>query len=225
LELQHPDASLLLRAYAQGIFPMADPRTGRVDYYSPDPRAVLPLDDFHVPKSLARVAKSGVFELRSDTAFERVIRACAEPRPGRHETWLDERLIAPYVELHRAGFAHSVEAWRGGELVGGLYGVHLGAAFFGESMFSRPEAGGRDSSKLCLLELVERMRAGGFRLLDTQFKTAHLARFGCVEISRKRYLALLEGALERTASWPGERSEGRPERGRKRSNDERSRSD
>ena len=206
MELQHPDASLLLRAYAQGIFPMADPRTGRIDYYSPDPRAVLPLDNFHVPKSLARVAKRGVFELRSDTAFERVIRACAEPRPDRRETWLDERLIAPYLELHRAGFAHSVEAWREGELVGGLYGVHLGAAFFGESMFSRPESGGRDSSKLCLVELVERLRAGGFRLLDTQFKTAHLARFGCVEIPRKRYLALLERALAQPASWPGEPS-------------------
>jgi leucyl/phenylalanyl-tRNA---protein transferase len=203
VELQHPDASLLLRAYAQGIFPMADPRTRRIDYYSPDPRAVLPLDDFHVPKSLARVARRGVFELRSDTAFERVIRACAEPRPDRRETWLDERLIAPYLELHRAGFAHSVEAWREGELVGGLYGVHLGAAFFGESMFSRPESGGRDASKLCLVELVERLRAGGFRLLDTQFKTAHLARFGCVEIPRKRYLALLERALAQPASWPG----------------------
>ena len=203
MELQHPDASLLLRAYAQGIFPMADPRTGRIDYYSPDPRAVLPLDDFHVPKSLARVAKSGVFELRSDTAFERVIRACAEPRPDRRETWLDERLIEPYLELHRAGFAHSVEAWRDGELVGGLYGVHLGGAFFGESMFSRPERGGRDSSKLCLVELVERLRAGGFRLLDTQFKTAHLARFGCVEISRKSYLARLRRRSgSHPARWP-----------------------
>ena len=180
---------------------MADPRTGRIEYYSPDPRAILPLDDFHVPKSLARVAKSGVFELRSDTAFERVIRACAEPRPDRRETWLDERLIAPYVELHRAGFAHSVEAWRDGELVGGLYGVHLGGAFFGESMFSRPERGGRDSSKLCLANLVERLRAGGFRLLDTQFKTAHLARFGCIEISRKAYLARLSRALQIEARW------------------------
>ncbi len=202
MELQHPDASLLLRAYAQGIFPMADPRTGRIDYYSPDPRAVIPLDDFHVPKSLARKARSGVFELRSDTAFERVIRACAEPRADRRETWLDERLIEPYVELHRAGLAHSVEAWRDGELVGGLYGVHLGAAFFGESMFSRPEAGGRDASKVCLVDLVERLRASRFRLLDTQFKTAHLARFGCREISRERYLERLEDALSHTASWP-----------------------
>lgn len=202
MEPQHPDASLLLRAYAQGIFPMADPRSGRIDYYSPDPRAVLPLDDdFHVPKSLARVARRGAFELRSDTAFERVIRACAAPRPGRRETWLDERLIEPYLELHRAGFAHSVEAWRGGELVGGLYGVHLGGAFFGESMFSRPESGGRDASKVCLVELVARLRAGGFALLDTQFATAHLRRFGCVEIPRKQYLVKLARALRIEGRW------------------------
>ena len=181
---------------------MADPRTGRIDYYSPDPRAVFPLDDFHVPKSLARVAKRGTFELRSDTAFEAVIRACAEPRPDRRETWLDDRLIEPYLELHRAGFAHSVEAWRDGELVGGLYGVHLGAAFFGESMFSRPHEGGRDSSKVCLVTLVEWLRAGGFRLLDTQFTTAHLERFGCVEISRKQYLRKLSAALRVEARWP-----------------------
>ena len=202
MELQNPDASLLLRAYAQGVFPMADPRTGRIEWYSPDPRAIFPLDGgFHVPKSLARVAKSGVFELRSDGAFEQVIRACAEPRPDRRETWLDARLIEPYVELHRAGFAHSVEAWREGRLVGGLYGVHLGGAFFGESMFSRPELGGRDSSKLCLVKLVERLRAGSFRLLDTQFTTAHLARFGCVEIPRKEYLRRLSAALRIEAHW------------------------
>jgi leucyl/phenylalanyl-tRNA--protein transferase len=185
---------------------MVDPRTGKLDYYSPDPRAVIPLDAFHVPRSVARVARSGVFEMRSDTAFERVIRACAESRAERPETWLDERLIRPYLELHRTGFAHSVEAWRDGELVGGLYGVRLGAAFFGESMFSRPELGGRDSSKVCLVTLVEWLRAGGFRLLDTQFKTPHLARFGCVEIPRERYLELLEDALERTARWPAPRS-------------------
>jgi len=203
VELQHPDASLLLRAYAQGIFPMADPHTGRIDYYSPDPRALLPLDgSFHVPKSLARVVRSGVFEVRSDTAFERVIRSCAEPRPGRRETWLNERLIEPYLELHGAGFAHSVEAWRDGALVGGLYGVHLGGAFFGESMFSRSELGGRDASKVCLVQLVEWLREGGFRLLDTQFTTSHLARFGCLEISRKEYLAKLSRALRASAHWP-----------------------
>jgi leucyl/phenylalanyl-tRNA--protein transferase len=202
MDLERPNAELLLRAYARGIFPMADPRTGSIDYYSPDPRAVIPLDAFHVPRSLARIARSGVFELRSDTAFERVIRACGEPRPGRRETWLDERLVRAYVELHARGFAHSVEAWRDGQLVGGLYGVHLGAAFFGESMFSRPEAGGRDSSKLCLATLVDWLRAGGFQLLDTQFRTPHLARFGCVEIPRDEYLERLEAALELRGRWP-----------------------
>jgi len=204
VDLERPNAELLLRAYARGIFPMADPREGSLGYYSPDPRAVLPLDDFHVPRSLARVARSGVFEVRSDTAFERVIRACAEPRADRPESWLDERLIEPYLELFARGFAHSVEAWRDGALVGGLYGVHLGAAFFGESMFSRPEAGGRDASKVCLVALVERLRRGGFRLLDTQFRTPHLARFGCVELPRERYLELLDDALGRHGRWPNE---------------------
>jgi leucyl/phenylalanyl-tRNA---protein transferase len=182
MDLQRPNAELLLRAYARGIFPMADPRAGTIDWYSPDPRAVIPLDAFHVPRSVARVAKSA-------------------SRPGRNETWLDERLIRAYLELHRSGFVHSVEAWREGKLVGGLYGVHLGAAFFGESMFSRPELGGRDASKVCLLWLVERLRAGRFRLLDTQFKTPHLARFGCVEISRAEYLERLEAALEHRGRW------------------------
>jgi leucyl/phenylalanyl-tRNA--protein transferase len=183
---------------------MADPRTGSIGYYSPDPRAIIPLDGFHLPRSLARIARRGVFELRSDTVFEAVIRACAEPRRERPETWLDERLVRAYLELHARGFAHSVEAWRDGRLVGGLYGVHLGAAFFGESMFSRPEAGGRDSSKLCLAALVAWLREGGFHLLDTQFRTAHLARFGCVELPRALYLERLEEALERRGRWPSE---------------------
>ena len=209
MDLQRPEAELLLRAYSRGIFPMADPRTGRIDYYSPDPRGVIPLDGFHVPRSLARVARSGVFELRSDTAFETVIRTCSESRPDRRETWLDERLIRAYVELFASGFAHSVEAWRDGRLVGGLYGVHLGAAFFGESMFSRPELGGRDSSKLCLVTLVGWLRAGGFRLLDTQFRTPHLARFGGVEITRERYLERLADALARVGRWPAPSAPGR----------------
>jgi leucyl/phenylalanyl-tRNA--protein transferase len=201
MDPQHPGAELLLRVYARGIFPMVDPRTGAVEYYSPDPRGVIPLERFRVPKSLARVLAKHVFELRTDTAFERVIRACSESRPGRRETWLDERLIEAYVELHAHGFAHSVEAWREGRLVGGLYGVHIGAAFFGESMFSRPEQGGTDASKFCLVKLVDKLRACGFTLLDTQFVTPHLAQFGCVEIPRKRYLALLQDAIRRTADW------------------------
>jgi len=202
MDPQRPDAELLVRAYARGIFPMADPRSGEIGYYSPDPRAIIPLDAFHLPRSLARVARSGVFELRSDTAFAAVIARCAERRPDRPETWLSPRLAAAYLALHARGLAHSVEAWRDGQLVGGLYGVHLGAAFFGESMFSRPEAGGRDSSKLCLVALVEWLRKGGFRLLDTQFNTPHLARFGCVEITREEYLTQLAHALRVRASWP-----------------------
>ena len=202
MDPERPDAELLLRAYARGIFPMADPRTGRIAYYSPDPRAVFPLDGLHVPRSLARVVRSGTFELRSDAAFAEVIARCAEPRPGRRETWLSDRLIGAYLDLHRRGFAHSVEAWRDGRLVGGLYGVHTGAAFFGESMFSRPELGGTDASKVCLVALVEWLRAGSFRLLDTQFSTPHLERFGCVEIARDDYLELLENALVGRGRWP-----------------------
>jgi leucyl/phenylalanyl-tRNA--protein transferase len=202
MDPQHPNAELLLRVYARGIFPMVDPRTGVIEYYSPDPRAVIPLDHLHVPKSLARVLRKRVFELRTDTAFERVIRGCAESQPERRDTWLDERLIAAYVDLHARGSAHSVEAWRENRLVGGLYGVHIGAAFCGESMFSRPEQGGTDASKVCLVQLVETLRAGGFTLLDTQFLTPHLVRFGCVEIPRARYLALLTDAIARRGVWP-----------------------
>ena len=202
MDAQRPNAELLLRVYARGIFPMVDPRTRAIEYYSPDPRAVIPLERFHVPRSLARVVAKRVFDLRTDTAFERVIRACSDPRPDRRETWLDERLIDAYVELHAHGLAHSVEAFRDGRLVGGLYGVHIGAAFFGESMFSRPELGGSDASKVCLVELVSQLRSGGFTLLDTQFATAHLARFGCVEVPRARYLELLEDAIRRVGKWP-----------------------
>ncbi len=193
---------LLIDAYSRGIFPMADSRSGQVLWYSPDPRAVLPLDAFHVPRSLARVVRAGRFELRTDTCFETVMRACAESRPGREETWIDERMVRAYSNLHRAGLAHSVEAWRDDRLVGGLYGVHLGAAFFGESMFSLPELGGTDASKVCLVRLVELMRARGFALLDVQLTTEHLARFGCVEIPRRDYLRDVSAAFARDTPWP-----------------------
>lgn len=179
---------------------MAEP-AGAIHWYSPDPRAILPLDGLHVPKSLRRRLQQEPFELRFDTAFEEVMRACAEPRPEREETWIDERLIEAYVGLHDQGCAHSVEAWLDGRLVGGLYGVSLGGAFFGESMFSRPEIGGSDASKICLVALVEALRAGGFELLDTQFWTPHLGRLGCVEIPRVEYLRALGSALERSARW------------------------
>jgi leucyl/phenylalanyl-tRNA--protein transferase len=193
---------LLVEAYRRGIFPMAEPESGRVGWYSPDPRAILPFEGFRVAASLARTLRAGRFELTTDRAFERVMRECAAPRPGREHTWIDASLVAAYTALHRRGQAHSVEAWLEGELVGGLYGVHLGAAFFGESMFHRPERGGRDASKVCLAALVRALAAAGFLLHDVQYVTPHLERFGAVEIPRARYLALLARALERECPWP-----------------------
>lgn len=177
---------LIVAAYCRGIFPMAD-EDGEIGWYSPDPRAVFPLDAFHVPKSLAKTIRRGVFEVRFDTAFEAVMRGCAE----RDVTWISEDIVRSYVELHRLGLAHSVEAWRDGKLVGGLYGVALGGAFMGESMFSRET----DASKVCLVALVERLRERGFVLLDSQLATEHLARFGQLEIPRREYLRQLRAAL------------------------------
>jgi leucyl/phenylalanyl-tRNA--protein transferase len=202
MDLQDPTPDLLISAYTRGVFPMADARTGELVWLSPDPRAILPLDQLRVSRSLARVVRSGRFEIRTDTAFELVMRACAESRPDRDETWIDDRLIRAYTALHALGLAHSVEAWREGELVGGLYGVQVGAAFCGESMFHRPELGGTDASNVCLVRLVEWLRAGSFQLLDVQFMTPHLARLGCVEISREAYLERLGRALRRWGDWP-----------------------
>jgi leucyl/phenylalanyl-tRNA--protein transferase len=196
-----PSAELLIEAYRRGIFPMVSD-AARLEWYSPDPRGVLPLDGFHVPRSLARLVRSGRFELRTDTCFETVMRACAAPRPDADGTWIDERLIAAYCDLHRRGAAHSIEAYFEDQLVGGLYGVHLGRAFFGESMFSRPDQGGSNASKVCLVRLVALLRERGFLLLDTQFQNEHLRQFGCVEIPRDEYLRLLTEALHRRAPWP-----------------------
>ena len=183
---------LVLCAYAIGLFPMANDRHDpTVHWIEPRRRGIIPLEAFHVPRSLARIIRQGRFEVRTDTAFDAVIEACAEARPERPRTWLNNELIAIYGELHRRGSAHSVECWRGGELVGGLYGVAMGAAFFGESMFSRE----RDASKVALAALVRRLRAGRFRLLDTQFVTDHLRRFGAIEVSRETYRLLLREAL------------------------------
>lgn len=181
---------LLLNAYSQGIFPMAD-KDDTIYWYDPDPRAVIPLDTFHVPRSLARTIRQSQFEIRVDSAFRAVMEACAEPASGREVTWINSEIVAAYSELHALGFAHSVEAWLGEELVGGLYGVALGGLFAGESMFSRV----RDSSKVALVHLVERLRRGGFCLLDTQFMTDHLRRFGTIEIPREEYQARLTHAL------------------------------
>lgn len=181
---------VLLSAYARGIFPMAH-EDGRVHWYSPDPRAILPFDRLHVSRSLRRVIVHGEFTIRVNSDFPAVMRACAAPAAGREETWISGEIVEAYVNLHRLGFAHSVEAWLGDELAGGLYGVSLRGLFAGESMFSRR----RDASKVALYYLVRRLRERGFRLLDVQFLTEHLARLGAIEIPRRRYLALLREAL------------------------------
>jgi leucyl/phenylalanyl-tRNA--protein transferase len=157
----------------------------------------MPLDRFHVPRRLARTVRSDRFSVRVDAGFDGVIRACAVSQPGRQESWINEEIAALYTELHQRGFAHSVECWRDGRLAGGLYGVQLGAAFFGESMFSRE----RDASKVALVHLVARLRCGGFTLLDAQFLTSHLAQFGALSIPRSDYLGLLEAALAKSADF------------------------
>jgi leucyl/phenylalanyl-tRNA--protein transferase len=183
---------LLLRAYAFGVFPMAESRHDAELYWiDPKQRGVLPLDRFHVPKSLKRSVRKRRFEITVDSAFEAVMMGCSEPSRGRPDSWINDEILRLYVQLHRMGFAHSVEAWREGRLAGGLYGVAIGAAFFGESMFSREP----DASKVALVHLVARLRAGDFKLLDTQFVTKHLARFGAVEIPRQQYQEMLTQAI------------------------------
>ena len=183
---------ILVRAYAAGVFPMAesadDPELFWVD---PPRRGILPLDAFHVARRLRRVVRRRIFEIRCDSAFEDVIRACSEASEKRPNTWINDEIVRLYAALFARGAAHSVECWRDDRLAGGLYGVSLGAVFFGESMFSREN----DASKVALVHLVARLRLGGFRLLDTQFLTPHLARFGGIEISRTRYHRLLAEAL------------------------------
>lgn len=176
---------LLEDAYRQGIFPMAD--EGRIRWYSPDPRGIIDLGSFHLPKRLARTIRQGLFEIVVNRNFEAVIRACA----SREETWISEEIIQAYMALHRLGKVHSVEAYLEGSLAGGLYGVALGGAFMGESMFTFQ----RDASKVCLAFLVERLKNRGYFLLDTQFITSHLQNFGAVEIPRQEYMRRLEKAL------------------------------
>jgi leucyl/phenylalanyl-tRNA--protein transferase len=191
---------LVLAAYARGLFPMAETRDDPHLYWvSPEKRGVIPLDTFHVSHRLARTVRSGRFQVTADRAFVQVMQGCAAARPGREETWINSEILRLYTALAASGHAHSVECWQGGRLVGGLYGVKLGAAFFGESMFSNA----RDASKVALVKLVETLRRGGFTLLDTQFLTAHLAGFGAMEVPRERYLTLLENALGREAHWQG----------------------
>jgi len=181
------DSELLLQGYRLGVFPMAM-EDDSIAWFSPDPRAIIPLDDFHVPHALRRVARKNIFEIKIDNHFGEVIRACAK----RKDTWINREIIESYERLHELGCAHSVEAWNKNKLVGGLYGVAVGGAFFGESMFHRVT----DASKIALVALVERLRARKFLLLDTQWVTPHLEQFGAIEISRDYYLKLLRRAVE-----------------------------
>jgi len=190
---------IVLHAYAQGIFPMAERREDPELYWvSPEQRGIIPLDSFHIPRRLARTVRSDRFRVTIDTVFADVMHACAEGVTGRPNTWINDEIIRLYTALHSAGRAHSVECWRDEKLVGGLYGVSLGGAFFGESMFSRE----RDASKVALVHLIARLKVGGYVLLDTQFLTRHLTQFGAIEITRLAYLARLHEALARSAYWP-----------------------
>ncbi len=181
------DSELLLQAYRLGVFPMAMP-DDEIGWFSPDPRTILPLEHFHVPHGLRRERRKQQLEIRIDTSFESVMRACAE----RPDTWINEEIVESYVRLHEIGCAHSLETWSANELVGGLYGVAIGGAFFGESMFHRATG----ASKVALWALVERLRARNFTLLDTQWLTPHLAQFGARQIPRALYLHLLSGAID-----------------------------
>jgi leucyl/phenylalanyl-tRNA--protein transferase len=182
----------LIACYQRGVFPMADAREDeRIFLIDPDRRGVIPLTAFHVPRRLARTIRRDIYGVRVDTAFESVIEACAEARPGRLETWINAPIQSLYGELYARGLAHSIECWEDGALVGGLYGVSLGAAFFGESMFSVA----RDASKVALAHLIARLIAGGYQLLDTQFLTSHLAQFGAQDIPRAHYRKRLSQAL------------------------------
>ncbi len=191
--------NLLLSAYCQGLFPMADPDAGgEIYWYDPDPRTIIPLDAFHASRRLRRIVRSGVFEMRIDTQFRRVMELCAAPAPGRESTWLSTELIDLFTLLAAHGFAHSVETWQNGELVGGIYGVSVGGLFAGESMFSRVS----NASSAALAHLVSWLQQGGFTLFDVQYENPHLLQFGAVEISRQEYKHRLAAALEVEATWP-----------------------
>lgn len=189
---------LLLKAYASGVFPMAESATDpEVFWVRPETRGIIPLDTFHVPRSLRKTIRRSVFDIRFDFDFEATIAACAESREERPSTWINGPIREAYMQLHGMGHCHSVEAWRGERLVGGLYGLTLGRVFFGESMFSKET----DASKVCLVHLVERLKERGFVLLDTQFTTEHLMRFGAIDVPRARYETMLAEALTGSATF------------------------
>ncbi|WP_160004557.1 leucyl/phenylalanyl-tRNA--protein transferase [Rhizobium sp. 18055] len=184
---------ILLRAYSIGLFPMAESADDpEIFWVEPDLRGVLPLDDFHISKSLAKTVRRQPFEIRFDHDFDAIIAACGEETQGRPSTWINQTIKGLYSTLHQMGHAHTVEAWDGDQLVGGLYGVSLGSAFFGESMFSRRT----DASKICLVHLVDRLRASGFTLLDTQFTTEHLKTFGAIDVPKDEYEHMLAAAMD-----------------------------
>jgi len=197
------DAQTLVGAYLAGAFPMAEPETGEVLWYSPDPRAILPIAEehlphrFHVRRSLAKRLRQTELRLTQDAAFEQVIDGCAQPRPGEPETWISDGLTQLYIELHHNNLAHSVEVWREDQLVGGIYGVALGGAFFGESMFSREPY----ASQIALVGLVERLRIFGYSLFDVQFVNPHLEQFGVIELPRAEYMKRLETATSQRVRW------------------------
>jgi leucyl/phenylalanyl-tRNA--protein transferase len=184
---------VLIAAYRGGMFPMAMDNRGEIGWFSPDPRGVIPLDEFHIPHGLKRTLRKNPFEVRFDTAFSEVMQGCAD----RKTTWISREIVTSYEKLFELGYAHSVETWRDGELVGGLYGISIGGAFFGESMFSRAT----DASKVALVALIDRLRERNFQLLDTQWTTDHLNHFGCREIPRYEYLRQLNRALLVTTSF------------------------
>ena len=195
---------MLLAAYASGAFPMASGPRGRIEWFAPDPRGVLPLERFHLPDTLARLVRQQRFDIRVDSATDAVMKACAGRRSRSNAGWMSPPLLKAYQALQALGHVHSVEAWLDGRLVGGLYGVRLRRAFFGESMFVRPEMGGSNSSKVCLVHLVERLRRGGFTLLDTQMVTEHMRQFGAIEVPRAEYERQLAKALAGEGDWGGE---------------------
>lgn len=196
LQIKTIDPQFLCTAYCNGYFPMADSKTGEISWYSPDPRTIFDLNEFHIPRSLRRTLKKYEFEVRVNKRFEEVMRACAE----REETWISETIIQSYIQLHQLGLAHSVETWKDGNLVGGLYGVAIRGAFFGESMFSKMP----DGSKIALVYLIKRIKERGFALLDTQYLTPHLKIFGAREIPRSEYMKRLADSLNIICSFTDE---------------------
>jgi len=199
---------VLIKAYSCGIFPMAECAEDHALYWiDPEQRGILPLDNFHIPKSLRKTIRKQKFEIRVDNNFNKIIDGCAQSKPGRRSTWINQRIRDLYGQLFRLGHCHTIEAWQNDKLVGGLYGVHIGGVFFGESMFSHV----RDASKVALVYLIARLKRGNFELLDTQFVTDHLRQFGAIEVSRERFQGLLDGSLKVRSDFLGLSADASPD--------------